>query len=363
MKKILYFIQLPPPIHGVSSINKFIYESKMVNANIKKRKISINYSDDLNKLGKASVNKILILIRLWLQLLYSLTIFRPSLVYFTIVPLGSGFIRDLIFVILFKIFNVKTIYHLHGNGISDVRSKFKIRLYRFVFSDSVVIHLSEGLLKKEIIPLKLKNSTLYSVPNGTDEISDVPYKKKKNEKINILYLSNYSESKGLFVLINAIKILKQNELKFHLRVVGKPFNINKSKLDNLIKLYNLNEYISFVGPKYKEGKDREFRKADIFVFPTLNDTFPLVIIEAMKYSLPVVSSAEGAIPEIIEDGKTGFIVDKGDYISVANRLERLIKNESLREAMGKNGYIKFKNEYTINVFEDRMAEIFKQNLD
>ena len=80
----------------------------------------------------------------------------------------------------------------------------------------------------------------------------------------------------------------------------------------------------------------------------------------MKYSLPIVGSIEGAIPEIIDDGETGYIIKKRNFISVAIKLEELIKNDSLRDEMGKKGYNKFKANYTIDVFEQRMSDIFKK---
>lgn len=361
--KILYFVHLPPPLHGVSTVSKTIFDSEKINANIEKRLIRINYSDNLDQLDRISLNKIYKLINLWFRLLFHLISFKPSYVYWTIVPLGNGFIRDSLFVILFKLFNTKPIYHLHGNGISEVKSKFRLKLYRFVFSNSIVIHLSKGLMKKEITPLKIKNSITYSVPNGVDDLLNDSHENIRNGKVNILYLSNYSESKGLYVLVEAIKILKQKELNFYVTVVGKPFNVNDKKLDNLLQEYNIKDDVSFVGPKYGAEKDDEFKQADIFVFPTLNDTFPLVLIEAMKYSLPIVGSMEGAIPEIIDDGETGYIVKKRNFVSVAIKLEKLIKNDSLREEMGRKGYNKFKVNYTNDVFEQRMSDIFKKNVN
>ena len=68
---------------------------------------------------------------------------------------------------------------------------------------------------------------------------------------------------------------------------------------------NLNDRIAYVGRKVGEEKEAFFRQSDVFVFPTYyyNECFPLVILEAMEYKLPVISTNEGGIPDIVKDGE------------------------------------------------------------
>ena len=361
LKKILYIIHLPPPVHGVSTVNNIVFNCEKINKNISKKLIRINYSNNLDEIGKLSLNKFVIFFKLLYELARNLVTFRPEYVYFTIMPFGVGFIRDSFLVVLIKLFNVKIIYHIHGNGISDVKNIFIKKLYKFVFSRSSIIHLSQGLVDKEIAPLNLYKSKVYVVPNG---VSDLKQKKirVKNNIPTILFLSNYSTSKGLFVLIESARLLKLKKIKFHLRIVGKPYDVDKEKVNYLLNKYDIFENITFPGPKYESDKHKEFCNADIFVFPSLNDTFPLVLLEAMKYSLPIVGSIEGAISEIIDDGNTGFTVSKYDFESVANKLEILIKNDSLRAEMGVNANQKFKKKYTLEKFKNNMVLTFRKIL-
>ena len=146
------------------------------------------------------------------------------------------------------------------------------------------------------------------------------------------------------------------QINFYLRIVGKPFNIDSDKINSLLEKYNISENITFPGPKYGSDKHDEFCNADIFVFPSLNDTFPLVLIEAMKYCLPIVGSIEGAIPEIIDDGITGYTVPKYDCELVADKLEILINNDSVRTEMGVKANLKFKKKYTMREFEKNLSQ-------
>lgn len=118
----------------------------------------------------------------------------------------------------------------------------------------------------------------------------------------------------------------------------------------------------FHGKKYNEDKKAFFENADIFIFPTLNEAFGLVLLEAMQHHLPCVSTTEGGIPGIIDDGKTGFLVPKHDAENLADKIEFLLTDSALRQRMGEAGREKFEKEFTLEVFEKRMAEILRENV-
>lgn len=99
-----------------------------------------------------------------------------------------------------------------------------------------------------------------------------------------------------------------------------------------------------------------WKDADIFVFPTLNETFGLVAVEAMEYEIPVVASAEGGIPDIIDNGNSGYTVEKNNPMALASAIELLIKEPELCNSMGKAGRKLFEDKFTEKVFEKRMRE-------
>ena len=84
------------------------------------------------------------------------------------------------------------------------------------------------------------------------------------------------------------------------------------------------------------------------------------IFEAMQFRLPLISTFEGAIPEIIEDGVNGFLVAQKDVIALANKLEVLIKDKELRSKMGAAAYLKFSNNYTLEIFENNMVKVLNK---
>jgi len=77
----------------------------------------------------------------------------------------------------------------------------------------------------------------------------------------------------------------------------------------------------------------------------------------MQFNLPLISTDEGAIAEIIDDNETGYLVNKRDSVDFANKIQLLIENPSLRKNMGEKGKTKFEREYTLSHFEQNMARI------
>jgi len=80
----------------------------------------------------------------------------------------------------------------------------------------------------------------------------------------------------------------------------------------------------------------------------------------MQHYLPIVSTFEGGIPNVVEDGLTGFLVPQKNAIGLADKLEMLITDPGLREKMGTAGRSKYEREFTLERFEGRMVEILEE---
>jgi glycosyltransferase involved in cell wall biosynthesis len=359
MKKILFLVQLPPPIHGASIMNQHVINI-FKDTSYSTKTIELRFVENVLDIGNISFNKIFKMFRIGFEIVKTMINFKPDIVYFTLSPIGGAFYRDVFYVVILKLFGVKILYHLHGKGIKEnVSVLWKKQLYKFVFKNSFVIHLS-SILEQDISGLGYKK--IYFVPNGIEKLK-VDFNIKRNNKIpKLLFLSNLTVSKGLFVLIEACKILKGKNLKFQLIIVGKEFDILEIELIKKIKDNGLEQYIDILGAKYGNEKYQILSTSDIFVFPTFytNECFPLVLLEAMQFGLPIVSTFEGAIPEIVDDGVTGFLASQKDATVLADKIEILIKDKEFRKKMGKAGREKFLKKYTLDKFEQNMLNILKE---
>ena len=175
--------------------------------------------------------------------------------------------------------------------------------------------------------------------------------------VRMVFLSNLLESKGILDLLDALTILYQRGCRFVCDVVGaETADINKERLQEEISRRDLEEVVIYKGCMYGDDKTQELKKADLFVHPTHDDCFPLVLLEAMAHGLPCVSTNEGAIANIIDNGKTGLIVEKGNPQNLADTIEVLLNNETLRNRMGAEGRKKYEREYTLEHFEQRFVQ-------
>ena len=99
-----------------------------------------------------------------------------------------------------------------------------------------------------------------------------------------------------------------------------------------------------------------YKNADVFVFPTQNDCFPLSILEAMQMQLPVISTSQGAILDIIEHNVNGIIVKENDVKDLSNAMIQYIDNKELIVKHGIDNLNKFKQNYTQEIFEKNYVE-------
>lgn len=187
-----------------------------------------------------------------------------------------------------------------------------------------------GKTKFEIIPL--------GIGLKTDKFG--PSTSKKNE-INILYVSRLEKRKGTLLLMDLVpEIVKLfPNARFGFAGKDRPHAPNGAYFKDYFKKV----YASYSDKVRIYGylSDRElaglYGNCDIFCVPSLYESFGLIYLEAMKYAKPVVACKAGGIPEVVEDGKTGFLIQPNHPDELLSALTKLITDEGLRVDMGING--------------------------
>ena len=358
MNKILFFLQVPPPIHGSSMVGLFIKESKIINKKFNSSFINLGTSKTVDEIGRKPIKKVKVYISILFKAFKALILNRPDLVYIAITAKGIGFYKDAIIVLLSKFFGVSIVLHFHNKGVILKQNNFfDDFLYKIVFKNAKVILLSNLLYHD--IKKYVNEEDAYYCPNGIPAVEYEKSNKNANQTPELLFLSNLIESKGVFVLLEALQILNKKKIKFHCNFAGGEADISSQQLKQKISELNLEDLVTYHGKQFGKNKYKLFNRSDIFVFPTFyhNECFPLVILEAMMHSLPIISSYEGAIAEIIDDNKTGYLIKKQDSNDLANKIQQLIENPCLRKSMGRKGKEKFEREYTLFHFEQNMTEV------
>lgn len=361
--KLLFILHLAPPVHGAAVAGGFIRDSKPINEAFDTTYINLATASSLADIGKSGLKKVFVIVKLWYQVLLALKSQNFKLCYLTINSKGPAWFKEIGIVALVKLFQVPIIYHYHNKGVSEnATSVIKKKLYRFQFKNTKNILLSP-LLYQDISGF-VKESEVYYCPNGIPEASLI-HKQATAPKIpkvpTILFLSNLIESKGVFVLLEACVLLKEKQIPFRCVFIGGEGDITASQFQDKVMQLNLQDEVEYQGKKYGVEKEAAFVEAAIFAFPTYykSECFPLVALEAMQYTLPVISTFEGAIPEVIIDGVNGFLVPQQNVEALADKLEILIRNPELRNEMGLAGTKMYEEKYTLEIFEKRLLAILQ----
>ena len=217
--------------------------------------------------------------------------------------------------------------------------------------------------RKELLKMGVPNEKVQTVYPALRPEFAKNYQRKeaisRNSPIQLLFVGRVNPIKGIEYLLEAIKLLDSQNLT--LSIVGDTSflpeytQMIRDKIENL----GIKDRVKLEGKIEDADKLLEIYKAsDIFVLPSLWDTSPIAIIEAMCVGLPIVATNVGGIPEWVEDGVNGILVPPKDPKALANAILSLIKDPYLRGKMARQGYKKsfqFRN----RTWEDVGREYYK----
>lgn len=118
----------------------------------------------------------------------------------------------------------------------------------------------------------------------------------------------------------------------------------------------LSSIVRYSGSKYGEEKNKSLDQSDIFILPTQNDCFPIVLLEAMEHKLPIIATNEGGIKDIVKHLINGLISEINDTEALSNNIRKLLTEKGLREKMGEESYNIFKQKFTLQQFEKNLMD-------
>lgn len=349
---------MPPPVHGASMMGKYIHDSKVINEAFDCHYLNLTLAKDINDIGKGGIRKLIVFLKKQIQIARTVKKVKPQLCYLTPNTKGGAFYKDFCTLFLLKCLGQKIIIHFHNKGAKSREGRWPDKwLYKAFFKNIQIILLAPPLYND--IRKFVKPEQVVYCPNGIPQNKPSNLTEKDNHTFKLLFLSNMLKAKGVWDLMDALNIVRNDGYSFHCDFIGKWSNITESEFNQKIKENKLEGYAQAHGAKYGEDKNVFLNSANVFILPTHNECFPLTLLEAMEQSLPCISTNEGGIAGIIEEGKTGFIVEKHSPQQLAEKIEYLIDHPDVCREMGKAGKEKFLKEFTLEKFEERMKEILE----
>lgn len=365
LKKVLVIGQTPPPYGGQAVMIEQLLNCSF--SSVEFFHVRMAFSEDMDSIGRFRFRKVVHLFEVIFKIYAIWMRKRPDVLYYP--PAGPDkipFFRDAAILIACRWLFRRTVFHFHASGISILYNELgsiSRYLFRLAYTKPDVAIRTSSLNPDDGVALKARSSIV--IENGLP-VEYLPYqeimnKRKSHEIPIILYVGALYESKGISVLIEACKLLRQSGEVFHLNCVGRFESADyESEIRRKIESEHIADYISFPGVLSGREKWKAYATADIFCFPSFfeSESFGLVNIEAMQFGLPVVSTDWRGIPSVIDEGKSGFLVEIKNAQQVAERLSLLIGNMDLRELLGKRGREIFIERYSEEIWRKKMDRIF-----
>jgi glycosyltransferase involved in cell wall biosynthesis len=191
------------------------------------------------------------------------------------------------------------------------QSKSWCDYYRSIFPKSNIDEISGGV------------DTNFFMPSSTSE-------EQRSEVIKILYVGWIIKEKGIYDILEACNLLGVKLNSVSVELVG-PIYCNIKELKLKVENLDLQDIVYVPGPiQSREELKQKYQSADIFIFPSHFEGFPVALLEALSCGLPCIGSDVGGIPDIIEHGQSGLIVKKQNIDALAGAIEHLINNKQLR---------------------------------
>jgi len=255
---------------------------------------------------------------------------------------------------------------IHGKGYYI--DKWRRRaVYRFVGRCAFrIVAVSEDLKKFLIEKIKLMHSDISVICNGVDIDRFITFNGEKSSRLKqefglngivIGAVGNLYPVKGHIHLIRAARLILDEFEGANFIVIGKKTDYSNF-LQEEAKRLRLTYRFRFLG--FRDDVPQLMHLIDIFVLPSIEETFSIATLEALASSKPVVATRCGGPENIITDGKHGFLVQPGNPEQLAEKILELIRNPSLRRALGEEGFMLVREKFTTKVMFDSYKRLYEE---
>jgi len=256
----------------------------------------------------------------------------------------------------------RIVISFYGFDVSSYAKNNK-KTYKQLLDKRILFIALSKYMKKQLINLGFDNKSIVIHPLGIYP-EEFVFKERQfptKRPLRILTVARFTEKKGLEYSIRAFaKVAKIYNIKYI--IVGN--GSLRSEIEKLITDLKMTDKIEITGWEKRTEVKKTFDKSDIFVLTSVTATngdqegTPTVLLEAMSSGLPIISTYHAGIPELVQDGKSGFLVPERDVELLAKRMKYLIEHPEIWEKMGRAGRKYVEENYDIDKLNDRLEKIY-----
>jgi glycosyltransferase involved in cell wall biosynthesis len=331
--------------------------------------------------GKIDIRLTWEYLRFFVGLLGKLSRERPDVLYQSIGTNPTGLVRDVTSLALARAFHVPVVVHLRGG---EFRACFDLlpRLVRALVGTllgSARLVLVEGrVLRGEFSGLIPEERIAVVGHPVADPTGHQPRSPSSADRITLLYIGHLSIAKGWRDLLLSLRTLTARWPGLRLLAMGAPIPKERNVRLSVARRISAPEreepgiselqevcqpWLTLMGGEVAGSrKASAFEEADIFVLPSYSEGLSVAILEAMHAGLPVVTTAVGASPEVVEHGRGGYLVPPGRPDLLVDAIERLLADPAARRAMGAFNRALAHDRLGETAVLERYAQLFEQAL-
>lgn len=263
----------------------------------------------------------------------------------------------------------KTIYTAHGWVFNEPLPWWRKKLYMQMERIACKIHHKVIVLSKADFDTAVKNNIcppekMIIIPHGIRQINFFSREEArknleariKNQELRIWIgtVANLYKTKGINYLIDAAAILLDQGTEPTFIVIGD--GPERKNYELRIKNYGLNNFL-LIGSLRNAA---QYLKAfDIFIMPSVKEGLPYALLEAMQAGLPIITTSVGAMPEMLENEKSGLLVPPTNSKILAEAIQKLLSNHDLRENLSQRAALKFQEKFSFEKMLMKTADLYK----
>ena len=366
--RVLVVGQTPPPFGGQA-----VMIAKLLEGNYEKVRlyhVRMAFSPEMDSVGRFELRKLWVLLVTIFRIIAARIRWRPEVLYYP--PSGPNIVpvlRDIVLLNSVRWMFRHTVFHFHAGGLSTFQERLPGILrpfYRSAYRNASLAIRTSILAPADGLALGAKAEAV--VANGIEDRAGgmIERVKRSNQPLNILFTALLIPSKGVDVLLDSFAYLVKDGLDVRLLLMGRWGDPSYerhclAKMDHL----EITDRVEVLGVRTGEDKHSDFLRSDIFCFPTHfeSESFPVVLMEAAQYGLPVVATNWRGLPVMVQEGVTGYLVPIKDPVAVAARLAELVRDDVKRLRMGAASRAQFEQAFTLERFQRNMEHALVQAVE
>lgn len=261
---------------------------------------------------------------------------------------------------------LRRIYVLHNDMKKNLCSELRFWLYdRKISKEATEIVTVSQFTKNRISQSSFISRDIKVIYNGISDVQTLTEEEKRKaihicpQKINVLMIGNFLENKGQHKFLESARELSNKNADYHFTIIGNVYDEDYfRKCESLMKEFNLENKVSIYHGIYNASE--YINIFDVLVVPSIYDeSFGLISVEAMANRCPVVAFACGGIPEVVIDGRDGFVVPVGDAKLLAEKIEWLAMHPDERKRMGDQCRRDYVEKFSVEAMAEKYLELIR----